>query len=48
MDLLWLLNLADGSHSILEIAERANVPFRRILAAAKLSLEAELIAEVSQ
>lgn len=48
MDLLWLLNLADGSHSILEIADRANVPFRRILAAAKLSLEAELIAEVSQ
>ena len=45
MDLLWLLNLADGKHSLLDIAERADVPFERILAAAGLALDADLIRE---
>lgn len=43
MDLLWLLNLADGQHSLLDIALRAEVPFARIQAAVELALEAELI-----
>jgi aminopeptidase-like protein len=46
MDLLWLLNLADGHHSVLRMAERANVPFMRLRAAARLALEADLIREV--
>jgi hypothetical protein len=25
--MLWVLNLADGAHSLLDIAERANLPF---------------------
>jgi aminopeptidase-like protein len=45
MDLLWLLNLADGKHSLLDVAERADVPFARLQAAAKLALEAKLILE---
>jgi aminopeptidase-like protein len=27
MAMLWILNLSDGSHSLLDIAERANLPF---------------------
>jgi aminopeptidase-like protein len=46
MDLLWLLNLADGKHSLLEMAERAGIPFGRIQKAARLALDAELIREV--
>jgi aminopeptidase-like protein len=46
MDLLWVLNLADGKHSLLEMADRANVPFSRIQKAARLALDAELIREV--
>jgi aminopeptidase-like protein len=45
MDLLWLLNLADGHHSLLDIALQAEVPFARVQAAAKLALEAELISQ---
>ena len=46
MDLLWLLNLADGKHSLFEMAERAGIPFGRIQKAARLALYAELIREV--
>jgi aminopeptidase-like protein len=45
MDLLWMLNLADGEHSLLDMAERADVPFARLQAAAKLALDAELVLE---
>lgn len=34
MAMLWVLNLADGSHSLLDIAERAAVPFADINRAA--------------
>ena len=40
MDLLWVLNLADGKHSLLAMADRAGVPFPRIRKAARLALEA--------
>lgn len=30
MAMLWVLNLADGQHSLLDIAERAELPFARI------------------
>jgi aminopeptidase-like protein len=48
MDLLWLLNLADGKNSLLEMAERAGIPFGRIQKAARLALDAELIREVAR
>jgi aminopeptidase-like protein len=35
MAILWVLNLSDGSASLLEIAERAQMPFERIEAAAE-------------
>ncbi|QOZ25142.1 DUF4910 domain-containing protein [Bradyrhizobium sp. CCBAU 51753] len=46
MELLWVLNLADGKHSLLEMADRADIPFRRLQKAARLALDAELIKEV--
>ncbi len=27
MAMLWILNLSDGTHSLLDIAERADLPF---------------------
>ena len=45
MDLLWLLNLADGHHSLLDMAIRADIPFARLQAAARLALEASLVRE---
>ena len=36
MAMLWVLNLSDGDHSLLDIAERANMPFDEIAAAADL------------
>jgi aminopeptidase-like protein len=35
MAMLWVLNLSDGSHSLLDIAERAGLPFARIAEAAQ-------------
>jgi aminopeptidase-like protein len=43
MALLWVLNLADGRHSLLDMAERAGLPFATILAAADALLGAELL-----
>src|SRR6185503_8455614 len=34
--LLWVLNLSDGRHSLLDIAERAGLPFDRIRRAADM------------
>ncbi len=34
LSLLWVLNLSDGKHSLLDIAERANLPFSMIKDAA--------------
>jgi aminopeptidase-like protein len=45
MDLLWFLNLADGNHSLLDMAIRADVPFARLEAAARLAVEASLVEE---
>jgi aminopeptidase-like protein len=43
MDLLWFLNLADGQHSLLDMAIRADVPFARLEVAAQLALGADLV-----
>ncbi len=40
---LWVLNLADGEHSLLDIAERAHLPFETIREAATLLSEAGLL-----
>jgi aminopeptidase-like protein len=43
MALLWVLNLADGHHTLLDIAERAGVPFATVRAAADMLVAAELL-----
>jgi aminopeptidase-like protein len=43
---LWLLNFSDGDHSLLDIAERAGLPFPVVRDAADVLLEAKLLAEV--
>jgi len=44
MSLLWVLNLADGQHSILSMAERSGLPFKELAAAARLLSEHGLLA----
>ena len=43
MALLWVLNLADGEHSLLDTAERSGLPFSSIRAAADALVNAELL-----
>ncbi|HVJ54426.1 MAG TPA: DUF4910 domain-containing protein [Aliidongia sp.] len=47
MTLLWVLNLADGRHSLLDMAERAGLPFQKIRAAADALIAAELLEPVA-
>jgi aminopeptidase-like protein len=42
--MLWVLNLSDGQHSLLDIARRAGTDFRAIRKAADLLLQAGLLA----
>ena len=44
---LWVLNLSDGEHSLLDIAERSGLPFTTIHDAAELLLEGGLLAEIA-
>jgi aminopeptidase-like protein len=44
--ILWVLNLADGRHSLLEVAGRAELPFAVVAEAADALVRAELIEEV--
>lgn len=46
MTLLWVLNLADGRHSLLDMAERSELPFGKLARAAEALVEADLIAPV--
>ena len=41
--LLWVLNLSDGQHSLLDIAERSALPFTTLLQAARLLEEHNLL-----
>jgi aminopeptidase-like protein len=43
MALLWVLNLSDGSHSLLEIAERSDIRFEVLAAAAEKLMEHALL-----
>ena len=44
MAMLWVLNLSDGGHSLLDIAEKANLPFELVLQAARMLVEHGLLA----
>lgn len=43
MALLWVLNLSDGEHSLLDIAERSEISFERIHAAAESLVQVGLL-----
>jgi aminopeptidase-like protein len=43
--LLWVLNASDGCHTLLDIAERADLPFQRIQAAAEALVGVGLLKE---
>nr|WP_040587907.1 DUF4910 domain-containing protein [Mesorhizobium alhagi] len=45
--LLWVLNLADGNHSLLSMAERSGLSFTEIAAAASLLAEHGLLADAA-
>jgi aminopeptidase-like protein len=45
--MLWVLNQSDGGRSLLEIAERAGIPFTHVLAAARALERAELLREAA-
>lgn len=47
MAYLWVLNLADGNHSLLDIAERADMVFSEIAEAAGRLRDAGLLADIS-
>jgi aminopeptidase-like protein len=44
MAMLWILNLSDGGHSLLDIAERAELPFDLIHRAAQSLIDCNLLA----
>jgi len=46
--LLWVLNLSDGKHSLLDIAERADVPFAEVQSAAAALVECGLLAKCKE
>lgn len=48
MALLWVLNLSDGQHSLLEIAERSGLRFDAIREAAALLAGHELLREIAE
>ena len=43
MALLWVLNLSDGDHDLLAVAERSGLPFAAVRSAADLLLEHDLL-----
>jgi aminopeptidase-like protein len=45
--LLWVLNLADGRHSLLDMAERSSLPLWQLRDAARVAVDAELIDEAA-
>jgi len=48
MALLWVLNMSDGRHSLLDIAERATMPFTTIRAAAEALRDAALLRAIDR
>jgi aminopeptidase-like protein len=48
MSLLWVLNMSDGRHSLLDISERAGIPFATIRRAAEALREVSLLGVVDR
>lgn len=48
MSLLWVLNLADGSHSLLDMAERSGLSFRELAGAAELLRAHDLVVDAKR
>jgi winged helix-turn-helix len=48
MALLWVLNMSDGANSLLDIADRAHMPFATIRAAADALRDTELLEVVDR
>ncbi len=46
MAILWMLNMSDGEHSVLDIAERSGLRFSQLTAAKDLLLQYNLLTEV--
>ncbi len=47
MAILWVLNLADGTHSLLDMAERSGLSFAAVHKAANALIDANLLDPVS-
>lgn len=45
---LWTLNLSDGEHSLLDVAERAQLPFATVARAARALVAADLLEEAGR
>lgn len=45
---LWVLNMSDGAHSLLYIAEKSGLPFSEVLSAAELLRDSGLLSEVPE
>jgi aminopeptidase-like protein len=48
MALLWVLNYADGEHTLLDIAEHADLPFQHLRQAADTLLAHQLLADCAE
>ena len=46
--LLWVLNLSDGQHSLLDITDRSGLPYARLREAAETLRDHELLEEVGE
>lgn len=46
LTMLWILNLSDGAHTLLDVAERAGVNFEAVVATARILEEHRLLEEV--
>ncbi len=44
--MLWVLNLSDGDHSLLDVAERSGMPFSAVVAAAKALEDSGLLVDL--
>jgi aminopeptidase-like protein len=44
---LWVLNLSDGRHSLLDIAERSGIPFQEIRGAAEILRQGGVLSAVA-
>ena len=47
LSLLWVLNLSDGKHDLLDIAEKADLDFAVIAKSAELLLNADLLEPIA-